>query len=313
VFRPWRGATRRGLLVFTSVRCGSLSYDKASYDALQKSTATPKLAYDNLRYAVSMSPELDTGPARRIADALRADITEGRLQPDEKLPTVRDLAAQHQVSRNTAAKAITMLRNEGLVTTKYGSGTYVRGSHPVRRLGPDRYARSRWQVTTVEAYTDELANEGSAQQQGGQSQEVHLVEADERTAAVLEIEAGQQVWERARVMTRDGTPTHTMTSWYRREDVEGTPLVNDRPGIAGRSGGFQVLTEQGLPPARITEDLYARMPTAEETVLLDLPAGEPVVVVHRVTKTVDGRPVEYARGVHTASRFAWRYDYDIPD
>jgi GntR family transcriptional regulator len=260
-----------------------------------------------------MSPTQDTGPARQIADALRADIRNGNYRPGEKLPSLRELCERHNVSRNTAAKAVAILRNEGLVSTRYGAGAYVRTSHPIRRLGPDRYARSRWDVTTVDAFPDELADADATQQQGGQTQEVARVQADARTAAALGIEAGTEVWQRARVMTRDGEPTHTMTSWYRAEDVDGTPLVDDRPGIAGRRGGFAVLTDQGLPPKHITEDLYARMPTAEEARQLDMPDGEPVVVVYRVTVTAEGRPVEYARGVHRASRFAWRYDFDIPD
>lgn len=262
-----------------------------------------------------MSPIQDTGPARQIADALRTEIRNGTYQPGEKLPSLRELCERHGVSRNTAAKAYAILRNEGVVTTRYGSGAYVRSSDPrlIRRLGPDRYARSRWDVTTVDAFPDERADGDPRPQQGGQTQEVTRVQADERTAAALGIEAGREVWQRARVVTRDGEPTHTMTSWYRAEDVDGTPLVDDRPGIAGQRGGFAVLTDQGLPPHHITEDLYARMPTVEEARQLDIPDGEPVVVVHRVTVTAEGRPVEYARGVHRASRFSWRYSYDIPD
>ncbi len=260
-----------------------------------------------------MSPEAHTGPASRIADDLRDAITEGRIEPGKKLPPVRDLADQYKVSRNTAAKAIAQLRNEGIITTRYGSGAYVREAHPVRRLGPDRYARSRWANVTVEAYVDESHNGGAVQQHGHQTQEVDLVEADERTANALGIEVGALVYERARVMTRDGHPTHTMTSYYRREDVEGTPIVDPRPGIAGRGGGFAILAEAGLPPEEITEDLHARMPTTDEAVLLELPAGEPVVEVHRVTRTPEGRAVEYARGVHAASRFVWSFTYKIPD
>ncbi|MET8866560.1 GntR family transcriptional regulator [Nonomuraea sp. NPDC004580] len=262
-----------------------------------------------------MSPTQDTGPARAIADALRSDIRNGTYRPGEKLPSLRELCERHSVSRNTAAKAITLLRNEGLVSTRYGSGAYVRDAqlHLVRRLGPDRYARSRWDVTTVDAFPSELAAGAPTTQQGGQTQEVQRVEADVRIAAALGIEAGEEVWQRARLVTRDGEPTHTMTSWYKMDDVNGTPLVDERPGIAGRRGGFAVLTDRGLAPSHIEEDLYARMPTVEEARRLGMPGGEPVVVVHRVTTTADGRPVEYARGVHRASRFSWRYGFDIPD
>ncbi|MEV5408609.1 GntR family transcriptional regulator [Thermopolyspora sp. NPDC052614] len=260
-----------------------------------------------------MSPEAHTGPAARIVQDLREAIIEGRIAPGAKLPPVRSLADQYGVSRNTAVKAVAQLRGEGLIVTRYGSGAYVRDAHPVRRLGPDRYARSRWANVTVEVHADDRSASEATRQQGGQTQEVSLVEADERTAAALGVEVGAMVYERARVMTREGVPTHTMTSYYRVEDVEGTPIVDPRPGIAGQAGGFAILTDRGLVPDEITEDLFARMPTADEADLLELPPGEPVVELHRVTRTAEGRAIEYARGVHAASRFAWSYTFKIPD
>lgn len=260
-----------------------------------------------------MSPEPRTGPANRIADTLRAAIADGHYAPGERLPTVRDLAAQHNVSRNTATKAYGILRNEGIIDTRYGSGAYVRDKHPVRRLGQDRHARSRWANTTVEAYTDESHNGEPVHQQGGQTQEVTLVPADERTAHALGVEVGTPVWERARTMSRDGQTTHTMNSYYRREDVEGTPIVDPRPGIAGGKGGYGILSDLGLAPHEMTEDLNARMPTVDEAISLDLPAGEPIVELHRVVRTADGRVVEYARGLHAASRFVWSYTFEIPE
>lgn len=55
------------------------------------------------------------------------------------------------------------------------------------------------------------------------------------------------------------------------------------------------------------------MPTPEEIDRLDLPAGEPVMILDRRTYTADGTLVEVARGVHSASRFAWTYTFTIPD
>jgi GntR family transcriptional regulator len=254
-----------------------------------------------------------TPPSRRIADDLRSQIKAGQLPPGFKLPGVRVLAERYGVTQAPVIKAIGLLKAEGLVNAVHGSGVYVRQPHPVRRLGPDRYARHRWQQTTIDAHTDDQADSPAVVQQGGQTQEVALVEADERTAAALGITVGDLVYERARVMTRDGAPTHTMTSYYRQADVEGTQLVDPRPGIAGPSGGFQILTDQGLAPHEITEDLSARMPTMEEALLLELPTGEPVVELHRITRTAEGRPIEYARGVHAASRFCWSYTFELPD
>ncbi|QIY95481.1 UTRA domain-containing protein [Streptomyces sp. S1D4-11] len=61
------------------------------------------------------------------------------------------------------------------------------------------------------------------------------------------------------------------------------------------------------------EALFARNPTADEVQLPQLPVGEPVVELHRTTYTADGTVVEFAVGVHSASRFAWEYDFKVPD
>lgn len=35
--------------------------------------------------------------------------------------------------------------------------------------------------------------------------------------------------------------------------------------------------------------------------------------LHRTTYTADGTVVEFAVGIHSASRFAWEYDFKVPD
>ncbi len=121
------------------------------------------------------------------------------------------------------------------------------------------------------------------------------------------------MYERARLVTEQGLPTHTLISYYLPSDVEDTRLVDAQPGPAGRGGGFAVLAEHGLEPHEIKEDLAARMPTPQEIQTLRLPPGEPVVELHRTTYTADGRVIEFARGVHSASRFTWSYKFEIPE
>ncbi|SET47013.1 GntR family transcriptional regulator [Nonomuraea wenchangensis] len=258
-----------------------------------------------------MSPEPQTGPANRIAAELRAAIADGRYQPGAQLPPVRDLAKQYGVSRNTAAKAINILRTEGAIVTRYGSGAYVRESHPIRTLGPDRYARSKWQETRVRAHGEDDGRE--KEQQGTQAQEVEIVPAEEDVAVALGVPIASLVVERSRTVFRDGLPTHTMVSYYRPEEVRDTPIMDDRPGMAGRGGSFAILTDLGLAPQDVDEKLKARMPTTDEVDVLRLPPGEPVVELTRWIKTAEGYVVEYAKGVHAASRFEWLYSFPIPD
>jgi GntR family transcriptional regulator len=89
--------------------------------------------------------------------------------------------------------------------------------------------------------------------------------------------------------------------------------VDPNPGPAGQGGGFQVLTLRGLEPDHMRETFFARMPTPDEAATLALPGGEPVMVLRRTTFTDDGTAIESAIGIHAASRFAWTYDFTIPE
>lgn len=62
----------------------------------------------------------------QIRSQLANLILLGALATDERLPSVRQLAADLQVAPGTVARAYTALENEGLVTTGRGAGTRVR-------------------------------------------------------------------------------------------------------------------------------------------------------------------------------------------
>ena len=61
----------------------------------------------------------------QIEDGLRKLIVTGALGADEKLPSVRALAAQLAINPNTIQRAYTQLEAEGYVYTVSGRGTFV--------------------------------------------------------------------------------------------------------------------------------------------------------------------------------------------
>jgi GntR family transcriptional regulator len=62
----------------------------------------------------------------QLADILRRLITSGELQPRSALPSESYLQQEHGVSRGTVRMAMGVLREEGLVVTIAGRGTFVR-------------------------------------------------------------------------------------------------------------------------------------------------------------------------------------------
>lgn len=249
---------------------------------------------------------------RELASALRDAIHAGTYPEGTTLPKQDELADEHAVNVNTVRKAVSLLESEGLVTPVRRRGTVVRARLPMRRLGVQRYAKSKWKFGLVPFAADREAS-GRAWKPDDQTNVVNRVEADDEIAEALGVDAGSTVFERARLIKDAGSPTHTLTSYYRPEHVEGTPIVDPKPGQASPGGGFAVLTMQGLEPDHMTETIRARMPSPDELTQLELPAGEPVVVLHRTTYTANDVPVEFARGIHAASRFSWTYTFKIPD
>lgn len=249
---------------------------------------------------------------RELASALRDAIQAGTYPAGSTLPKQEEIADEHGVNVNTVRKAVGVLEAEGLVTPVRRKGTVVRARPPMKRLGIERYAKSKWKFGLVAFAADREAS-GRAWKRDDQTNEVSRVEADAEVAEALGVEEGSPVFKRARLIRDAGVPTHTLTSYYRPEHVEGTPLVDPKPGTATPGGGFAVLTMQGLEPEDMTETFSSRMPTPDELEELELPAGEPVMVLHRTTYTADGVPVEFARGIHAASRFSWSYSFKLPD
>jgi GntR family transcriptional regulator len=250
---------------------------------------------------------------RELAAVLRAGIVAGDFPAGSTLPKQDEIAAEHGVNVKTVRNAVALLEAEGLVTPVRRRGTVVRERPPMRRLGMERYAKSKWKYGDTVAFAADREASNRPWKPTDQTQTVEKEAADAETAAALNIDEGSPVFVRARLVKDAGHPTHTLTSYYRPEDVDGTPLVDPEPGPAGRGGGFAVLTMQGLEPEYVTETVSARMPTPDEKAMLELDAGEPVMVLTRITTTSEGRPVEFARGVHAASRFAWTYTFRMPD
>ena len=63
----------------------------------------------------------------QIADGFRSQITAGVLRPEEKLPSVRELATELSINPNTIQRAYRLLEAEGWIATVPGKGCFVCG------------------------------------------------------------------------------------------------------------------------------------------------------------------------------------------
>jgi GntR family transcriptional regulator len=94
----------------------------------------------------------------QLVHQVRHALRLGHLRPGDQLPTIREVVSKLAINPNTVLKAYRDLEREGLVTSRPGSGTFVRVDV---QIGPRaghaalRSGLSRWMQRAQEAGLDD--------------------------------------------------------------------------------------------------------------------------------------------------------------
>jgi DNA-binding transcriptional regulator YhcF (GntR family) len=75
---------------------------------------------------MALDPEDPRPPYQQVANSLRAAILTRKFSAGDKLPSQAELATHYGVARMTIQQALRILREEGLIVSRAGSGVFVR-------------------------------------------------------------------------------------------------------------------------------------------------------------------------------------------
>ena len=245
----------------------------------------------------------------RIADDIRQKIQASEYAPGSQLPTYDELSSQYQCSIAATRRALELLRQQGLVVTVQGKGSFVRERPVTRRHGVERYSRSRWSTGGQLILVAEAAEQGWTARQSLRS--LAEVPAPDEVAERMGVEPGTPLWLRSRVTYVNDRPNQLADSYYERDIADAAPAL--RQEDTGPGGGFARLEDAGFRLDHIREELATRMPVGPEQVLLHLPEGTPVIELLRTTYDTANRAVEVMRSVIAGDMASFCYDFKIPD
>ena len=65
----------------------------------------------------------------QLVDQIRYAAASGAVRPGEALPSIRPLAEELRLNRNTVAKAYTELESQGVIQTIAGKGCFLKENH----------------------------------------------------------------------------------------------------------------------------------------------------------------------------------------
>jgi GntR family transcriptional regulator len=215
-----------------------------------------------------------------IAALLRDRIIDDQLGPHTLLPSERELAEQHQVSRMTARQALSLLESEGMVYRRPPRGTFV--AEP----------RVRFHIGSFSEEVSRLGMHPDAK--------LLWAENQEPTATVrraLDLDADATVHTFHRLRTVDGIPFALETTYL---PAALTPGILE---TAEHGSLWALLRDRySIDLSRSTAVLESIVLDDNSSTQLGVRPGSAGTLLTRRTIDTTGRPVEYARDVYRADR-----------
>ena len=90
---------------------------------------------------IVVSPQNPDPMYKQITDQVKDAIASGGLQPETKLPSIREMSRELKISEITIKRAYSDLENEGFIITRSGLGSYIAD------INRDKLRRDKWQET----------------------------------------------------------------------------------------------------------------------------------------------------------------------
>jgi DNA-binding GntR family transcriptional regulator len=228
-----------------------------------------------------------------LLTALRSRIANGSYPPGSRLPSLAELTKAFGVSAITVRRALRELVYEGLVQGHQGLGVFVKTKPRIHRVlagDPDR------------SIGDEIRRAGFAPRLAELNQGV--IKADEKVAARLGLRSGASIF------------CHQKQTFANDEPVA-LHRLHMRPGLArtlrrelGSAFIFSLLKKHNIPVADLRCEFSSATVTEDESILLELPAGHPILRVDYTAIDPAGKPFLLGETICRPDRFV--FEVNLP-
>lgn len=221
----------------------------------------------------------------QVSSRLEREIRSGRIPAGARLENELSIAERLALSRPTVRRAIQELVDKGLLVRRRGIGTQVvpgTVSRPVEltSLYEDLQNTHHEPSTDVLNYTVKPAND--------------------KVAAKLGIAIGSEVLHLRRLRKTDGTAVAVLENYLPGEFKAITEEQLAQHGL------YHLLRTRGVAIRVANQSIGARSASGEESALLGIQPGGPVLTMERVAFDHSGKAVEY--GHHSYRPDLYRFE-----
>ena len=211
---------------------------------------------------------------QKVDNIIRQCLIDNVWKPGDALPSEMQLADELDVSQGTVRKALNDMVTENLLFRRQGLGTFV-SEHTERRA--------------LFLYFSIVGNDGSRL-----LPESNILSCEEKIptpeeAEKLQLNQGDMIVQFRRIRFFNNAPTIVETISLPLEHFPGFGTDVEPPNNLFRF--YQ--SAYGITVAKAEEHLKAVRASAEETDLLGIADGAPLLEIDRIAKMLDSRPVEW--------------------
>lgn len=223
---------------------------------------------------------------------LKRKIDQKEWDDNSAIPTEREISSQFAVSRSTVRQAIQKLTDDGYLYSAQGNGTFVMPTI------------SRNSGSTLHSLSDDIRAKGETP---GQSilEFATIVPSDFIRQKLSLADDLAKVLKVKRLRFAGTTPIGIQTAYI--------PIPTDAPqlnesDLQHDTSLYSLLKlKWDMSPLEAIETLSARLPSVNESKMLEIELNEVLLTSKRITLSSKLKPMEYCEMVYPTSR----YDYTI--
>ena len=229
----------------------------------------------------------------QIKELLIKRLAAREWRPGDALPSEVALAQQYGVSQGTLRKALNEMEAERLVVRRQGKGTFA-AKHTANR--------SLFQFFHL------VGESGERQLPESRVLECSAGKATQRECKAMGLEAGTSVTRIQRVRHLNGHPVIC------ERIAVPTPLFPDlqscTPDEVANTLYDMYENRYGVIVVRAKEQLRAVAASAQESKLLGVPAGAPLLEIDRIALNIEKQPVEWRVSRCDTTHYSYLNDLD---
>ena len=233
----------------------------------------------------------------KVKRHLVTQIDEGKLLPGDKLPSEKELENQFSVSRVTIRRALQELSHEERIVRMPGKGSFV--LQP--KIEP---------LTALTSFSENMRAQGY--EPSYRQANIKIISADKKVANLLNVPLAEKIVLINRIMLANGLPMALQSASlpffiYQKGPSFFTPEVLTNISM------YKVMElELGVKLYKAEEWVDASTATPDEAQLLEISPGDSILIIERLTYSIENMPVEYVKLIFPANRYRYKVELYRP-